>query len=129
MSEDILARAGEAARALLSTMLGDDAPLRFSTLQPTGSADVETEVQSQLGIYPSDGTFAVLLDPTWLPLIAGLKLGVETQVGDEDYPEIVKELAGLFQSAISSHLSQEGEARASADLQIKAPGEPLDQAV
>ncbi len=129
MSREILTIAGDAAKALLSTMLGDPAPLRFSNLQPTEPDVIQDDVLSQLGIYPADGSYAVLLEPTWLPLIAGLKLGVETQVGDEDYAEIVKELAALFESAVTLSLHDRGTKTADADLQIKAPGDPLPDGV
>jgi flagellar motor switch protein FliN len=129
MTSDMLSMAGEAAKALLSTMLGDNAPLKFSTLQPADIEELRESVPALLGIYPEDGSFAVLLDPEWLPLIAGLKLGVQTRVGDEDYEEIVLELGGLFVAAVRSHLSAVGEDVSASSLRVKAPGEEIDDSI
>ncbi|MFT5141880.1 MAG: flagellar motor switch protein FliN/FliY [Rhodothermales bacterium] len=129
MTSDMLSKAGEAAKALLSTMLGDNAPLKFSTLQPCDIEELRESVPALLGIYPEDGSFAVLLDPEWLPLIAGLKLGVQTRVGDEHYEEIVRELGGLFVAAVRSHLSAVGEDVSAPSLHVKAPGDEIDDVV
>lgn len=129
MNSDMLTTAGEAARALLSTMLGDTAPLKFSTLNATETADIREDSRSLLGIYPEDHRFAVLLDPEWLPLVAGLKLGVQTRVGDEDYAEILTELSGLFVTAVQSHFEAYGSTVECAALQIKGPGQDLDGSV
>ncbi|MBO6575795.1 MAG: flagellar motor switch protein FliN [Rhodothermales bacterium] len=125
----MLSQAGEAAKALLSTMLGDSAPLKFSTLQAAVEDELRDDVRSLLGVYPTSGSFGVLLDPEWLPLIAGLKLGVQTRVGDEDYEDISLELAGLFVAAVQSHFSSVGVDLNPPELLIKAPGNALDQVV
>jgi flagellar motor switch protein FliN/FliY len=127
MSKATLTKAGEAVKALLSTMLGESAPLNFGALQPVQADDLREDAQALLGIVPDSGDYAVLLDPSWLPLIAGLKLGVQTRVGDEDFEDIVRELAGLFVSAVATHFatSGAGEDYQSRTLQVKEPGEPL----
>lgn len=129
MNSDMLATAGEAVKALLSTMLGDTAPLKFSTLSEAEAADIREDSRSLLGIYPEDHRFAVLLDPEWLPLIAGLKLGVQTRIGDDDYTEILTELSGLFVTAVQSHFEAHGSPIVCAPLQIKGPGEEMDETV
>ena len=129
MNSDMLATAGEAVKALLSTMLGDTAPLKFSTISTSESADIQEDSRSLLGIYPEDHRFAVLVDPEWLPLVAGLKLGVQTRTGDDDYAEILTELSGLFVTAVQSHFEAHGSTVACAPLKIKGPGEDLDESV
>ncbi|MFT4604021.1 MAG: hypothetical protein ACI9W4_000740, partial [Rhodothermales bacterium] len=67
MNSDMLATAGDAVKALLSTMLGDTAPLKFSQLGAADTAEIREDSRSLLGIYPEDHRFAVLLHPEWLP--------------------------------------------------------------
>ena len=129
MTSDMLSKAGEAARALLSTMLGDTAPLKFSTVSEADIDELQEDVRSLLGVYPTSGRFAVMLDPEWLPLIAGLKLGVQTRVGDEDFEDIALELSRLFVAAVQSHFSAGGHDLPNPDLHVKAPGDPLDGSV
>lgn len=129
MNSDMLAAAGESVRALLSTMLGDEAPLKFSNLGISDVADLQDDSLALLGVYPEDRRYAVLLDPEWLPLIAGLKLGVQTRAGDDDYEDILKELSLLFVSAVGSMDGAPEMPAEASPLQIKAPAEALDDAI
>lgn len=129
MNSDMLTAAGESVRALLSTMLGDDAPLKFSSLGISDVADLQDDSLALLGVYPGDHRYAVLLDPEWLPLIAGLKLGVQTRAGDDDYQDILKELSLLFVNAVGTASGAPDAPAEASTLQIKAPGEALDDAI
>ncbi|MFT4603394.1 MAG: flagellar motor switch protein FliN/FliY, partial [Rhodothermales bacterium] len=104
-------------------------PLKFSQLGAADTAEIREDSRSLLGIYPEDHRFAVLLHPEWLPLIAGLKLGVQTRAADGDYQEIFMELSGLFVTAVRSHFEAHGSPVDCAPLQIKGPGEDLDESV
>ena len=110
----------------LATLLGGDTPLQIDMPVETTFDDARTQTMAYLILLgrSEGGTFAVMLDGNWLPLLAQAMLGEPMEMGDEGAEDLLKELAAQGYGAVRNQLGAAGLTLAEATFEVLAPGNP-----
>lgn len=132
MSRDKLnanvATAEEALRSFLTTLLGADSPLSVEAPASTEFDDVNLRSKANIvftaGTSP-DTQWAVVLDPSWLPIVSKSMLGEPISFGEPGADDLLKEVASQAYGAVRTQLSSDGEDIADASIELLPRGEDL----
>lgn len=133
MSSDTLTKniAGiqEALCSFLATLLDAEAPLRIDAPEPVDFDEANSHCRANLvftaGTSPDD-RWAVLLDPSWLPLLSRPKLGESLESGEPGADDLSKDLASQAYDAVRTQLAAAGVSLPDITIDLLAQDGVLD---
>ncbi|WP_456427665.1 flagellar motor switch protein FliN [Rhodocaloribacter sp.] len=126
--DKFIPEAQEALRGFLSTLLGEEAPLKVDAPVATSMEAVRSEERRMLNILGStEPGFAIRLSPQWLPLLSKAMLGEEVSAGEEGYEDLVSELMGQAYGAVRTQLSGAGVTLPDVSFKILPPEESFPE--
>ncbi len=102
-----IAEAEDALGGFLGTLLGEEAVFQVEAPEPVSFEEAELQKMAYLVVLSPEDTgqgFAVLLEPSWLPLLSKAMLGEAMEMGDEGADDLVRELAGQGYGALRNRL-------------------------
>lgn len=95
--EKYLPTAQTALHSFLHTLLNQDVSFQVSEPEPTAFAREQAATAGKLCLHATLApakAFAVVLEPSWLPLLSKVMLGEALQMGAPGYDDLIRELAG-----------------------------------
>ncbi len=122
------ATAQEALESFLATLLGEETTLQLDAPVETTFGEAGSQAMAYVVVLNTGAAsdrFAVLLEPTWLPLFSKAKLGEPIEIGDDGAKDLVRELAAQGYGAVRTSFSATGVALPETTFEIQAPGEQL----
>jgi flagellar motor switch protein FliN/FliY len=107
--KQLIAVAQGALTELLSTILGEEAPLTVDLPVETAVDELASPAQKALYVMGStDPGFVIQLSPDWLLVLSKAMMGEEIKAGDEGFEEFVSEILEKAYDTLRSSLSPEG---------------------
>jgi len=127
-----IAAAEEALGGFLEMLLGEEIAFQIEAPESISFQEAGLEQMAYLVVLSPQSTgqgFAVLLEPSWLPLLSKAMLGEAMEVGEEGADDLVRELAGQGYGAVRNQLGGSGVKLPDVSFEVLAHGNEITAGV